>query len=86
MLGRMITKHMIVTAYASVITYMVGKWGFLMAYMERGYAAVGGEYLFIPLAYCVAGSAMHYFISALEGLKRGKKDCNEKRSRGAARM
>ena len=77
---------LISASYAAVITYMVGKWGFLMAYMERGYAAVGGEYLFIPLAYCVAGSAMHYFISALERLKRGKKDCNEKRSRGAARM
>lgn len=69
---------LVVTAYAAVITYMVGKWGFFMAYMERGYEAVGGEYLLIPMTYCTAGSAMHYFISALEGLKRGK-DCNEKR-------
>ncbi len=71
--------------YAAVITYMVGKWGFFMAYMERGYAAVGGEYFLIPMTYCAAGSAMHYFISALEGLKRGK-DCNEKGSGRAARL
>lgn len=85
MFGRMIMKHLIVTAYAVVVTYMVGKWGFAMAYMERGYAAVGGEYLLIPMTYWAAGSAMHYFISALEGLKRGK-NCDEKGSGGFARL
>lgn len=31
------------------VTYAVGTWARRYAYMERGYNAIGGEYLFIPL-------------------------------------
>ena len=69
---------LISASYAAVITYMVGKWGFCMAYMERGYAAVGGEYLLIPMTYWAAGGAMHCFINALEEWKHGQ---NSKKGR-----
>ena len=69
---------LISASYAAVITYMVGKWGFCMAYMERGYEAVGGEYLLIPMTYWAAGGAMHCFINALEEWKHGQ---NSKKGR-----
>ncbi|MEY8424594.1 hypothetical protein AALB52_18010 [Lachnospiraceae bacterium 38-14] len=37
-----------------------------MAYLERGYKALGGEFLLIPIAYMIAWGAIHYFIDALE--------------------
>lgn len=67
-------KCLIETAYATAITYMVGRWGICMAYIERGYKAVGGEILLIPGTYLAAWCTIRYFINTLEEL--AYEECN----------
>lgn len=59
--------HRVITAvYVLVVTYMAGKWAVQSAYLERGYIAVGGEYIFIPMVAWVAEKAINLFFDALE--------------------
>ena len=44
-----IGRPAVVTVYVLAVTYMAGKWAIRHAYPERGYDAIGGEYLFIPM-------------------------------------
>ena len=44
-----IGRSAVVAVYVMAVTYMAGKWAIRYAYLERGYDAVGGEYLFIPM-------------------------------------
>lgn len=67
-------KHLIEAVYSTAITYMVGRWGTCMAYIERGYKAVGGEILLIPLTYLTAWCTIRYFINTLEEL--AYEECN----------
>lgn len=63
----------------------IGKWAFHLAYIERGYKAVGGEYLLIPVVYWGAWKAINYLFDSLEELEN-ERNCRKKRSRGTARM
>lgn len=63
---RIFIRHLIEAIYSVAITHMIGRWGVSMAYLERGYKALGGEILLMPIAYMIAWSAIHYFIDALE--------------------
>lgn len=54
-------------------------------YIERGYEAVGGEYLLIPVVYWGAWKAINYLFDSLEELEN-ERNCRKKRSRGTARM
>lgn len=44
-----IGRPVVAVVYVTAVTYMAGKWAIRYAYLERGYDAVGGEYLFIPM-------------------------------------
>lgn len=59
-------RYLIETIYCVAITYMIGRCGVNMAYLERGYKALGGEILLIPIAYIIAWGTIHYFIDTLE--------------------
>lgn len=58
---------------------------FHLAYIERGYEAVGGEYLLILAVYWGAWKAINYLFDSLEELE-DERNCRKKRSRGTARM
>ena len=55
--------------YALVIMFAIGKWAIHMAYLERGYEAIGGEYCLMIMAYLVAWKTIHYLFEALEDLE-----------------
>lgn len=38
-------RDLIAVIWTLLVTYAIGKWAFHLAYIERGYEAVGGEYL-----------------------------------------
>lgn len=40
--------------YSLTITYFAGSWAIDYAYRERGYRAVGGEYLFILMVFVIS--------------------------------
>ncbi len=61
-----IFKSVIAIAYSLAVTFMAGKWAFDYAYMERGYEAIGGEYLFVPMAAWVAYKVISIFLDTLE--------------------
>lgn len=56
----------IVVGYVLSVTYMAGKWAIHYAYLERGYDAVGGEYIFIPMVAWAAYKAINIFLDVLE--------------------
>ena len=72
--------------YALIVTYAVGKWAIHFAYQERGYDAVGGEYLFILAAYWVAYKTIHYLFDVLEEETYGKRVHKKRRSREIAEV
>lgn len=55
--------------YAFVIMLAIGKWAIHVAYLERGYEAIGGEYCLILMTYWAAWKTIHYLFGALEDLK-----------------
>lgn len=59
-------KAAIVIVYVLSVTYMVGKWAIHYAYLERGYDAVGGEYILIPTVAMAAYEAISIFLDVLE--------------------
>ena len=67
------------SVYALVVMIAIGKWTIYMAYLERGYEAIGGEYCLMIMAYWVAWKIIHYLFDALEDLDYGRK-CKEKGS------
>lgn len=75
--------RLIKVSYALIITCMIGRWGICMAYMQRGYKAVGGEYILIMITYLVAWKAMHYFMNTLEESKHERKDKKRRGGRAA---
>lgn len=52
--------------YALVVMIAIGKWAIHMAYLERGYDAIGGEYFLMIMAYWVAWKTIHYLFDILE--------------------
>lgn len=77
-----IVRQLVEAAYALIITIALGKWSIHMAYVERGYKSIGGEYLFILIVYLIAWKAIHYLFDTLEELNY-ERSCKKKRSRGA---
>lgn len=65
-------RNLAAAAYTLAVTYAVGKCAIFMAYLERGYKAVGGEYCLIPLACWAAWKAINYLLDKLEDLEHGK--------------
>lgn len=70
---------------AVIWTLLVGKWAFHLAYIERGYEAVGGEYLLILAVYWGAWKAINCLFDSLEELEN-ERNRRKKRSRRTARM
>lgn len=67
MRGRKVIRGMVSMLYALAVTSMIGAWAVKYAFMERGYMAIGGEYLFIPLVAWGAYEVMDIFLNELEG-------------------
>lgn len=73
-------KELLGAGYALFITYEIGKLLIHAAYIERGYEAVGGEYLAIPLVYLAAWKLFEVFINALEEEINGSKETGSRRN------
>lgn len=80
-----IKRVLIATIYTLAVTFAIGKWALWYAYMERGYEAVGGEYLLIGMAYWGAWKAINYFLDSLEELEY-ERHRRKRGSREAARL
>ena len=65
------------------VTYAVGKCAVHAAYLERGYEAMGGEYLLILLVCVVAYRVIHYIFDILEAEQREYKRSKERGNRAA---
>lgn len=55
-------------AYITGTTYMVAKWSIAYASWERGYRAIGGEYLLIMFAALLTSVVINYVFDSLEVL------------------
>lgn len=78
-------RDLIAVIWTLLVTYAIGKWAFHLAYIERGYEAVGGEYLLILAVYWGAWKAINCLFDSLEELEN-ERNCRKKRSRRTARM
>lgn len=65
-----ILRQMIEVDCALAATYLVGRWAVQCAYVERGYRAVGSEWLLIILVYLGTYKAVCVVFGRI-GLKRG---------------
>lgn len=65
-------RTVVVASYVLTVTYMAGKWAVHYAYLERGYDAIGGEYLFILMVAWAAGKLINLFLDMLEEERYGK--------------
>lgn len=61
-----LVRELAESVYALVVMLAIGKWAIRMAYLERGYEAIGGEYCLMIMAYWAAWKAIHYLFDALE--------------------
>lgn len=84
-MSKTLKRDLIAVIWTLLVTYAIGKWAFHLAYIERGYKAVGGEYLLIPVVYWGAWKAINYLFDSLEELEN-ERNYRKKRSRGTARM
>lgn len=64
-----IKQQLITTGYALLVSGFIGKWAINYAYLERGYQAMGGEYIFIFITYLIAHKVMNNFINILKEAK-----------------
>ncbi|MCM1221213.1 MAG: hypothetical protein NC548_42715 [Lachnospiraceae bacterium] len=83
MFNKIIIKGFIESGYALFVTYAISKWTFYYAYAERGYEAVGGEYILIPVIYLTAYKAIQYLFNIF---REERKNAAKKRSGSAIRM
>ena len=60
-------RDLIAVIWSLLVTGAISKWAFHVAYLERGYKAVGGEYLVILVAYVAAWKAINYLFDSLSG-------------------
>ena len=70
-------RDLIAVIWTLLVTYAIGKWAFHLAYIERGYEAVGGEYLLILAVYWGAWKAINYLFDSLEELEN-ERNCRKK--------
>lgn len=78
-------RDLIAVIWSLLVTGGISKWAFHVAYLERGYKAVGGEYLVILVAYVAAWKAINYLFDSLEELE-SERNRRKKRSRRTARI
>lgn len=76
---RRLARGLVETAYTLAVTFFVGKWAVHTAYLERGYRAIGGEYLLILVTYWAAWKTIHYLFDALEEMDYERR-CKKRRS------
>lgn len=74
-----VVRELAEVIYALVIMLAIGKWAIHMAYLERGYEAIGGEYCLMITAYWVAWKTIHYLFDALEDLEY-ERNCKKRGS------
>ena len=68
-----IFNDVLASVYALVVAGMIGKWAVNMAFNERGYEAVGGEYFIILIVFVIAYKVFEIFINLLEAEFNGSK-------------
>lgn len=71
--------------YTFSITIAAMKWSRYMAYVQRGYEAVGSEYYFAGIAGYIAYRAIDMLFETLEEEIYAAVRCRKKRSRRATR-
>lgn len=76
-MSKTLKRDLIAVIWTLLVTYAIGKWAFHLAYIERGYEAVGGEYLLIPVVYWGAWKAINYLFDSLEELEN-ERNCRKK--------
>lgn len=59
-------RDLISAVWTLMVTSAIGKFLIRLAYMERGYDAVGGEYLVIIIVCMAAWKTINYFFDTLE--------------------
>lgn len=69
MIKENLKRNLVTVAYTLTVTAVVWRWAIHMAYLERGYEAIGGEYFLIPVACWIAWKAINYLFDTLEDLK-----------------
>lgn len=81
-------RDLVSAVYTILVTYAIGKWAFHYAYLERGYKAVGGEYILLLMTCWLAWKTINYLFDTMEELENERKRRSRKkvRGRGAARM
>lgn len=62
MYSEFLKQQLIETGYALIVTYSLGRWAIHYAYLERGYIATGGEYLFILWVYILSYKVMEFYL------------------------
>lgn len=65
-------QYVVEAGYSLAFSWAVGKWAFWCAWLERGYEAVGSEYLITVLAACVSYKSIHYIFRVEEADVNGK--------------
>lgn len=66
---RQLIRSLLEAVYILTVTFAIGKWAVCMAYLERGYKAVGGEYILIPMVCWAAWKSINYLFDTLEKLE-----------------
>lgn len=79
-----IGRPAVVAVYVMAVTYMAGNWAIHCAYLERGYDAVGGEYLFIPMVAWAAYKLINIFLNELEEERYAETGSEKAGGRGTA--
>ncbi len=81
-----IIKNIVIIAYTLTITYLATQCAFEIAYAERGYDAIGGEYVVIPVAAYVAYRTITIVAENIEeDLNEKIRNSNKKRNRDVDR-
>lgn len=59
-------EHVAGLIFGAVAAHYIGNWAISYSYHQRGYDAIGGEYLLIPMVFIVAYVAMYGLLKGLE--------------------
>lgn len=77
-MSKTLKRDLIAVIWTLLVTYAIGKWAFHLAYIERGYEAVGGEYLLIPVTRTRARSGKGT-LNISQFVENEWKDCSKER-------
>ena len=82
MLKRKTVRNFTSIIYTLAVTLAVWKWAVYMAYLERGYNAIGGEYCLTFMVSWIAWKVINYLFNTLEDLEY-ERHCKKRRDRTA---